>query len=206
MRVSRAKYASMYGGTTGDRFRLADSTLIAKIERDFTIYGEESKFGGGKNIRDGMAQSSRVRKCADLIITNAIIIDYTGIYKADIGVKDGKSLAIGKSGNPDISDGVTTGLEIGTGCEVLSAEGKIITAGGIDTHVHFISPDQIEESLNSGITTMIGGGTGPNTGTNATTCTRGAWNISRMIQSVDNFAMNFGFMGMGNSCSPKSLK
>lgn len=206
MKISKEKYASMYGPTVGDRFRLADTTLIAKIEKDYTTYGEESKFGGGKTVRDGMAQSPTAVDVADLIITNAIIIDYTGIYKADIGIKDGKILAIGKSGNPNLCDGITDGLEIGANTEILSAEGKIITAGGIDTHIHFISPGQIDEALSSGVTTMIGGGTGPNTGTNATTCTPGEWNISKMIQSVDDLPLNFGFMGKGNSSSYEALK
>ncbi|KLE11062.1 urease subunit alpha [Aliarcobacter butzleri L355] len=206
MKISKEKYASMYGPTVGDRFRLADTTLIAKIEKDYTTYGEESKFGGGKTVRDGMAQSPTAVDVADLIITNAIIIDYTGIYKADIGIKDGKISAIGKSGNPNLCDGITEGLEIGANTEILSAEGKIITAGGIDTHIHFISPGQINEALSSGVTTMIGGGTGPNTGTNATTCTPGEWNISKMIQSVDDLPLNFGFMGKGNSSSYEALK
>lgn len=206
MKISKEKYASMYGPTTGDRFRLADTTLIAKIEKDYTTYGEESKFGGGKTVRDGMAQSPTAVDVADLIITNAIIIDYTGIYKADIGIKDGKISAIGKSGNPNLCDGITEGLEIGANTEILSAEGKIITAGAIDTHIHFISPGQINEALSSGVTTMIGGGTGPNTGTNATTCTPGEWNISKMIQSVDDLPLNFGFMGKGNSSSYEALK
>ena len=206
MKISKEKYASMYGPTVNDRFRLADTSLIAKIEKDYTIYGEESKFGGGKTIRDGMAQSPTAVDVADLIITNAIIIDYTGIYKADIGIKDGKISAIGKSGNPNLCDGITAGLEIGANTEILSAEGKIITAGGIDTHIHFISPGQINEALASGVTTMIGGGTGPNTGTNATTCTPGSWNISKMIQSVDDLPLNFGFMGKGNSSSKEALE
>lgn len=206
MKISKAKYASMYGPTTGDRFRLADTSLIAKIEKDYTTYGEESKFGGGKTIRDGMSQSPLAVDTADLIITNATIIDYTGIYKADIGIKDGKILAIGKSGNPYNCDGITEGLEIGANTEILSAEGKIITAGGIDSHIHFISPGQIDEALASGVTTMIGGGTGPNTGTNATTCTPGEWNIQKMIESVDDLPLNFGFMGKGNSSNYDALK
>ncbi|RXJ86092.1 urease subunit alpha [Arcobacter sp. CECT 8985] len=206
MKISKEKYASMYGPTTNDRFRLADTSLIAKIEKDFTTYGEESKFGGGKTIRDGMAQSPTATNVADLIITNAVIIDYTGIYKADIAIKDGIISAIGKSGNPNLCDGITEGLEIGANTEILSAEGKIITAGGIDSHIHFISPGQIDEALASGVTTMIGGGTGPNTGTNATTCTPGEWNISKMIQSVDDLPLNFGFMGKGNSSSYEALK
>ncbi|MCP4970591.1 MAG: urease subunit alpha [Arcobacter sp.] len=206
MKISKEKYASMYGPTKNDRFRLADTNLIAKIEKDFTIYGEESKFGGGKTIRDGMSQSPLAVDVADLIITNAIIIDYTGIYKADIGVKDGKISAIGKSGNPYNCDGITQGLEIGANTEILSAEGKIITAGGIDAHIHFISPGQIDEALASGVTTMIGGGTGPNTGTNATTCTPGKFNIHKMIEAVDDLPLNFGFMGKGNSSNYEALK
>ena len=206
MKISKEKYASMFGPTVGDRFRLADTSLIAEIEKDYTTYGEESKFGGGKTIRDGMAQSPTAVDVADLIITNAIIIDYTGIYKADIGIKDGIIIAIGKSGNPNLCDGITHGLEIGANTEILSAEGKVITAGGIDTHIHFISPGQIDEALSSGVTTMIGGGTGPNTGTNATTCTPGEWNISKMIQSVDDLPLNFGFMGKGNSSSKEALE
>ncbi len=206
MKISKAKYASMYGPTTGDRFRLADTSLVAKIEKDYTTYGEESKFGGGKTIRDGMSQSPLAVETADLIITNAVIIDYTGIYKADIGIKDGKISAIGKSGNPYNTDGITEGLEIGANTEILSAEGKIITAGGIDSHIHFISPGQIDEALASGVTTMIGGGTGPNTGTNATTCTPGEFNIHKMIESVDDLPLNFGFMGKGNSSNYEALK
>ncbi len=206
MRISKQKYASMYGPTVGDRFRLADTSLIASIEKDYTIYGEESKFGGGKTVRDGMAQSTTASNEADLIITNAVIIDFTGVYKADIGIKDGKISAIGKSGNPNNCDGITDGLEIGAGTEILSAEGQVITAGGIDAHIHFISPTQIDKALSSGITTMIGGGTGPNTGTNATTCTPGAWNIHKMIESVDDFPLNFGFMGKGNSSNEEALK
>ncbi|MFV0481466.1 MAG: urease subunit alpha [Campylobacteraceae bacterium] len=206
MKISKTKYASMYGPTINDRFRLSDTSLIARIEKDFTLYGEESKFGGGKTIRDGMSQSPTCQEGADLILTNAIIIDYTGIYKADIAIKNGKISAIGKSGNPNITDGITEGMEIGANTEILSCEGKIITAGGIDTHIHFISPEQIDEALSSGVTTMFGGGTGPNTGTNATTCTPGAWNLHKMMQSVDNIPLNFGFMGKGNSSSGEALK
>ena len=206
MKMNKKKYASMYGPTVNDRFRLADTSLIARIEKDYTIYGEESKFGGGKTIRDGMSQSpTALDEVCDLIITNATVIDYTGIYKADIGIKDGLIKAIGKSGNPNNCDGITEGLEIGANTEILSAEGKIITAGAIDSHIHFISPGQIDVALASGVTTMIGGGTGPNTGTNATTCTPGAWNIDKMIQSVDNLPLNFGFMGKGNSSSYDAL-
>jgi urease subunit alpha len=204
--IDKKKYASMYGPTVGDRFRLADTELIACIEKDYTIYGEESKFGGGKTIRDGMSQSPTAGdEVCDLIITNAIIIDYTGVIKADIGIKNGKIVAIGKSGNPNNCDGITNGLEIGANTEILSAEGKIITAGGIDSHIHFISPGQIDEAIDSGVTTMIGGGTGPNTGTNATTCTPGEFNIQKMIESVDNLPLNFGFMGKGNSSNYDTL-
>ena len=206
MKISKQKYASMFGPTTGDRFRLADTSLIAEIEKDYTTYGEEVKFGGGKTIRDGMAQSPTAVDVADLIITNAVVIDYTGIYKADIGIKNGKISAIGKAGNPNLCDGITDGLEIGANTEILSAEGKVITAGGIDSHIHFISPTQIDEALSSGVTTMVGGGTGPNTGTNATTCTPGEWNISKMIESVENYPLNFGFMGKGNSSSYEALQ
>ncbi|MDR0579289.1 MAG: urease subunit alpha [Campylobacteraceae bacterium] len=206
MKISKSKYASMYGPTTNDRFRLADTSLVAKIEKDFTLYGEESKFGGGKTIRDGMSQSPTAINSPDLVITNAIIIDYTGIYKADIGIKDGIISAIGKSGNPNITNDITEGLEIGVNTEILSAEGKIITAGGIDTHIHFISPGQIDTAFASGITTMIGGGTGPNTGTNATTCTPGGWNIHKMMQSVNDSPLNFGFMGKGNCSSYYALQ
>jgi len=206
MKINKKKYAAMYGPTTGDRFRLADTELIACVEKDYTIYGEESKFGGGKTIRDGMSQSPTAGdEVCDLIITNATIIDYTGIIKADIGIKDGLIKAIGKSGNPNNCDGITKGLEIGANTEILSAEGKIITAGGVDSHIHFISPGQIDEALASGITTMIGGGTGPNTGTNATTCTPGKWNIHKMIESVNDLPLNFGFMGKGNSSNYDAL-
>lgn len=204
--IDKKKYASMYGPTVGDRFRLADTDLIASIEKDYTVYGEESKFGGGKTVRDGMSQSPTAGdEVCDLIITNATIIDYTGIIKADIGIKNGVIKAIGKSGNPNNCDGITDGLEIGANTEILSAEGKIITAGGIDSHIHFISPGQIDEALASGVTTMIGGGTGPNTGTNATTCTPGAWNIKKMIESIDDLPLNFGFMGKGNSSNYNAL-
>lgn len=204
--IDKRKYASLYGPTWGDRFRLGDTNLIIRVERDETLYGEESKFGGGKTVRDGMSQSPTAgEEVCDLIITNAVIIDYTGIVKADIGIKDGKIFAIGKSGNPNITEGITEGLVIGANTEILSAEGKIITAGGIDCHIHFISPGQIDEALNSGVTTMIGGGTGPNTGTNATTCTPGGFNIRKMIESINDFPLNFGFMGKGNSSNYETL-
>ena len=201
-RMDRKSYAGMFGPTTGDAIRLADTELWAGIERDFTVYGDECKFGGGKVIRDGMGQSSRARRddgVLDTIITNAVIIDHWGIVKADIGIKDGIIVGIGKGGNPDLMDGVDPNLIVGASTEVIAGEGKIVTAGGIDTHVHFISPQQIETALASGITTMIGGGTGPATGTNATTCTPGAWHIARMLEAAEAFPMNLGFTGKGNA-------
>src|SRR5690606_11529437 len=182
MKISRERYAALYGPTAGDRLRLGDTNLILEVEKDYAIPGEEAVFGGGKSIRDGMAQSQRSRAegTPDLVITNAIVVDYTGIYKADIGVRDGRISAIGKAGNPDIQDGVTPGLAIGPGTEIIAGERKILTAGGIDAHIHFISPQQAWEAVYSGLTTMIGGGTGPAEGTKATTCTPGAWNIQRM--------------------------
>jgi urease subunit alpha len=203
--VARAHYADMFGPTTGDRVRLADTDLIVEVEKDFTIYGEEVKFGGGKVIRDGMGQSqvSRAGGAVDTVITNALIIDHWGIVKADVGLKDGRIAAIGKAGNPDIQPGVT--IVIGPGTEVIAGEGKILTAGGLDVHIHYICPQQIEEALSSGVTTMLGGGTGPATGTNATTCTPGPWHLARMIQSADAFPMNLGFAGKGNASRPEAL-
>ena len=202
--LSRRQYADLYGPTVGDRVRLADTDIVIEVERDFTSYGDEVKFGGGKVIRDGMGQSQRAGKdCADLVITNALIVDYWGIVKADIGIKDGLIAAIGKAGNPDTQDGVD--IVIGPGTEIIAGEGKIVTAGGIDAHIHFIAPQQIEEALVSGVTTMLGGGTGPATGTNATTCTPGAWNLARMLQAADAFPMNLGFMGKGNASLPGPL-
>lgn len=202
--IERSAYAEMYGPTTGDRVRLGDTELFVEVERDLTCYGDEVKFGGGKVIRDGMGQSQRDNETAvDLIITNALIIDYTGVYKADIGVRDGRIAGIGKAGNPDTQPHVD--IVIGPGTEVLAAEGSIVTAGGIDAHIHFVCPQQIEEALMSGVTTMLGGGTGPATGTNATTCTPGAWNIHRMLQAAEAFPMNLGFMGKGNASLPDSL-
>src|SRR6202045_4092046 len=198
MKISRHAYAEMFGPTTGDLVRLADSELFIEIEHDFTIYGEEVKFGGGKVIRDGMGQSQRPSKEAvDTVITNAVIVDHSGILKADIGIKNGRISAIGKAGNPDIQPGVT--IVIGPGTEVIAGEGKILTAGGFDTHIHFICPQQIEEALMSGVTSMLGGGTGPAAGTNATTCTPGPWHIARMIQAADGFPGNLGFAGKGNA-------
>jgi urease subunit alpha len=205
MRISRAAYAEMYGPTTGDRVRLADTDLWIEIERDFTVYGEEVKFGGGKVIRDGMGQGQRGRaETVDTVITNAVIVDHWGIVKADIGLKDGRIAAIGKSGNPDIQPGVD--IVIGAATEIIAGEGLIVTAGGIDTHIHFICPQQIDEALMSGVTTMIGGGTGPAAGTNATTCTPGAWHIARMLQAADAFPMNLGFLGKGNVSLPGPLR
>jgi len=205
LRISRQAYAEMYGPTVGDRVRLADTGLFAEVEQDFTLYGEEVKFGGGKVIRDGMGQGQCVAAaCADTVITNALIIDHWGIVKADIGIKNGLISGIGKAGNPDIQPGVT--IQIGAGTEVIAGEGMIVTAGGIDTHIHFICPQQIDEALMSGVTTMIGGGTGPATGTFATTCTPGPWHIHRMLQSADAFPMNLGFLGKGNVSLPDPLR
>ncbi|MGN7397068.1 urease subunit alpha [Peribacillus frigoritolerans] len=203
--MSRKQYADMFGPTTGDLIRLADTELFIEVEKDFTKYGDEVKFGGGKVIRDGMGQHPTASRdeVMDLVFTNAIIIDYTGIYKADVGVKDGNIAAIGKAGNPLLMDGVT--MVIGAATEIIAAEGKIVTAGGIDAHIHFIAPQQIETALSSGITTMIGGGTGPATGTNATTCTPGAWNIHKMLEAADHFPMNLGFLGKGNSSAKEPL-
>src|ERR1700756_3963878 len=204
-KMKRAAYAQMFGPTVGDKVRLADSDLIIEVEKDLTTYGEEVKFGGGKVMRDGMGQSQRSRSegAVDTIITNALILDHWGITKADIGIKDGRITAIGKAGNPDVQPGVD--IIIGPGTEAISGEGKIVTAGGIDTHVHYICPQQIEEALYAGLTTMMGGGTGPATGTNATTCTPGPWHIQRMLQAADAFPMNLGFLGKGNATLPKGL-
>ncbi|AJH78494.1 MULTISPECIES: urease subunit alpha [Heyndrickxia] len=201
--MPRRQYADIFGPTTGDAVRLADTELFIEIEKDFTVYGDEVKFGGGKVIRDGMGQHPHASSDAspDLVLTNAIILDYTGIYKADIGIKDGFISAIGKAGNPLLMEGVD--ITIGASTEVIAAEGMIVTAGGIDAHIHFISPQQIETALASGITTMIGGGTGPATGTNATTCTPGPWNLHRMLESAEAFPMNLGFLGKGN-CSAEA--
>lgn len=204
-RISRATYAQMYGPTVGDKVRLADTDLIIEVEKDFTLYGEEVKFGGGKVIRDGMGQSqaTRAEGAMDTVITNALILDHSGIYKADIGLKDGRIAAIGKAGNPDTQNAVT--IIIGPSTEIIAGEGKIITAGGVDSHIHFIAPQQLEEALYSGITTMLGGGTGPAHGTLATTCT-GAWHLERMIEAADAFPMNLGFMGKGNASLPAAIE
>jgi urease subunit alpha len=204
--MSRKQYADMFGPTTGDRVRLADTDLFIEVEKDFTVYGDEVKFGGGKVIRDGMGQhplASREEGVLDTVITNALIVDYSGIYKADIGIRDVRVAGIGKSGNPLLMDGVD--MIIGAATEVIAGEGMIVTAGGIDAHIHFISPQQIETALASGITTMIGGGTGPATGTNATTCTPGEWNIYRMLEAAEEFPMNLGFLGKGNSSATAPL-
>ena len=204
MKISRQAYAEMFGPTVGDRVRLADTDLFIEVERDYTIYGEEVKFGGGKVIRDGMGQSQVASaQSVDTIITNALIVDHWGIVKADIGIKNGRIAKIGKGGNPDVQPGVD--IVIGPGTEVIAGEGMIVTAGGIDTHIHFICPQQIDEALMSGVTTMFGGGTGPATGTNATTCTPGPWHIARMLEAAEGLPMNLGFMGKGNASLPGAL-
>jgi urease subunit alpha len=212
IRLPRAIYVDMYGPTIGDRVRLADTSLFVEVEKDFTTYGEEVKFGGGKVIRDGMGQSqvTRADGAVDTVITNALIIDWWGVVKADIGIRDGRIRAIGKAGNPDIQDGFGNfdpleTIIIGPGTEVIAGEGKIVTAGGFDSHIHFICPQQIDEALMSGVTTMLGGGTGPATGTNATTCTPGPWHLARMIQAADAFPMNLAFAGKGNAALPSGL-
>ena len=204
-KMNRAAYAQMFGPTVGDKIRLADTDILIEVEKDYTIYGEEVKFGGGKVIRDGMGQSQRSRSegAVDTIVTNALILDHWGIVKADIAIKDGRISAIGKAGNPDVQPNVT--IVIGPGTEVIAGEGKIVTAGGIDTHVHYICPQQIEEALYSGLTTMMGGGTGPAVGTNATTCTPGPWHIQRMLEAADGFPINLGFYGKGNASSQSGL-
>ena len=203
--VSRRAYAEMFGPTTGDRVRLGDTELVIEVEHDRAVYGDEVKFGGGKVIRDGMGQSQRpTAETVDTVITNALIVDSSGIYKADVGIKHGRIAVIGKAGNPDTQAGVD--VVIGPGTEAIAGEGQIVTAGGIDAHIHFISPQQIEEALMSGITTMLGGGTGPATGTNATTCTPGPWHLGRMLQAADAFPMNLGFLGKGNASEPRALE
>jgi urease subunit alpha len=210
LHIPRRTYADLYGPTAGDRVRLADSELIIEVEKDFTVYGDEITFGGGKVIRDGMGQSSRATResmpgTLDLVITNALIIDHWGIVKADIGVRDGRIVKVGKAGNPDTMDGVDPALIVGAGTEVIAGENMLVTAGGIDSHIHFISPQQVYEALSNGVTTMIGGGTGPATGTNATTCTPGAWNLARMLQAAESWPMNFGFLGKGNAATGAPL-
>ena len=209
LEIPRRQYADLYGPTTGDRVRLADTDLLIEIEKDLTTPGEEAKFGGGKVIRDGMGQSASATASGgvlDLVITNAMIVDHSGIYKADIGIRGGRIAGIGKAGNPDVMNGVTPGMIIGAGTEVIAGEGKIVTAGGIDAHVHFICPQLVETALSGGLTTLIGGGTGPATGTDATTCTPGAWNMYRMLESADGFPVNLGFLGKGNSSFAAPLR
>ena len=203
--ISRAEYAAMFGPTTGDRLRLADTELVVEVEKDLTTYGEEVKFGGGKVIRDGMGQSqaTRAEGAVDTVITNALILDHTGIYKADVGLKEGRIAKIGKAGNPDIQPGVD--IVVGPGTEAIAGEGKILTAGGFDSHIHYICPQQVEDALHSGVTTMLGGGTGPATGTLATTCTPGPWHIARMLEAADAFPMNLAFAGKGNASLPAAL-
>jgi len=205
-RISRTAYAEMFGPTVGDKVRLADTDLIIEVEKDFTTYGEEVKFGGGKVIRDGMGQSQTARGegAVDTVITNALIVDHWGIVKADVGIKDGRIVGIGKAGNPDVQPNVD--IVIGPGTEAIAGEGKILTAGALDTHIHFIAPQQIDEALYSGVTTMIGGGTGPATGTNATTCTPGPWHMARMLEAAEGFPMNLGFTGKGNASLPRALE
>ena len=203
-KISRQAYAEMYGPTVGDRLRLADTELVIEVEKDFSTYGEEVKFGGGKVIRDGMGQSqTSSNEAVDTVITNALIVDHWGIVKADVGIKDGRIAGIGKAGNPDVQPNVD--IVIGPGTEAIACEGQILTAGGIDAHIHFICPQQIEDALMSGVTTMLGGGTGPATGTNATTCTPGPWNIHRMLEAADSLPMNLGFLGKGNASLPEAL-
>src|ERR1700730_7497995 len=204
-KMNRAAYAQMFGPTVGDKIRLADTDIVIEVEKDYTTYGEEVKFGGGKVIRDGMgqSQSSRAEGAVDTVITNALILDHWGVVKADIAIKDGRIAAIGKAGNPDVQPKVT--IVIGPGTEVIASEGKIVTAGGIDTHIHFICPPQVEHAINAGITTMLGGGTGPAHGTLATTCTPGPWHLSRMLQAAESFPMNIGLFGKGNASRPAAL-
>ena len=203
--ISRRAYADMYGPTTGDHVRLADTDLWAEVEHDHTVYGEEVKFGGGKVIRDGMGQSQRSQAegAVDTVITNALIIDWWGIVKADVAILDGRIHAVGKAGNPDVQPGVT--IIVGPGTEVIAGEGKILTAGGIDSHIHFICPQQVEEALCAGITTLVGGGTGPATGTSATTCTPGPWHMKRMLQAAEGLPVNLCFSGKGNASTPAAL-
>jgi urease subunit alpha len=209
LRLTRRQYADLYGPTTGDRIRLADTELFIRVERDLTVPGEEAKFGGGKVIRDGMGQSARATAAdgvLDAVVTNAVVLDHWGIVKADIGIRDGRVAGIGKAGNPDVMAGVTDGMVIGAGTEVIAGEGRIVTAGGLDTHIHFICPQLVYEAISAGLTTMVGGGTGPATGTDATTCTPGAWNIHRMLEAAEAFPVNLGFLGKGNASAPDPLR
>jgi len=210
LNIPRRTYADLYGPTTGDRVRLADTELVVEVEKDFTAYGDEVTFGGGKVIRDGMGQSSGAAReseqgALDLVITNALIIDHWGVVKGDIGVRDGRIVKVGKAGNPDTMDGVDPLLVVGASTEVIAGENMIVTAGAVDSHIHFISPQQVYEALSNGVTTMLGGGTGPATGTNATTCTPGAWNLARMLEAVEHWPVNFGLLGKGNAARPEPL-
>src|SRR5438045_2256343 len=204
VRQDRRSYAAHFGPTVGDRIRLADTDLLLEVERDYNIYGEEARFGGGKVIRDGMGQGV-ARQAPDVVITNVVVLDYWGVVKADVGIKNGRISAIGKAGNGDIMDGVDPRLEIGAGTEIIAGEGMLLTAGGIDSHIHFIAPQQIDEAISSGMTTLIGGGTGPATGTKATTCTPAEDQLRLMLQATDAMPMNFGFTGKGNSSRPEGL-
>jgi urease subunit alpha len=209
LRLGRRQYADLYGPTTGDRVRLADTDLLIRVERDLTVPGEEAKFGGGKVLRDGMGQSAgatRADGALDTVVTNALIVDHWGIVKADIGIRDGRIAAIGKAGNPDLMAGVTAGMVVGAGTEVIAGEGRIVTAGGVDTHIHFICPQLVTEAISAGLTTLVGGGTGPATGTNATTCTPGAWHLHRMLEAAEAFPVNLGFLGKGNASRPEPLR
>src|SRR5260370_20538274 len=209
LRLTRRQYADLYGPTAGDRVRLADTELLIRIERDLTVPGEEAKFGGGKVIRGGLGQSARAARgddVLDTVITSAIVVDHWGIVKADIGIRDGRIVGIGKAGNPDIMAGVTKGMVVGAGTEVIAGEGKIVTPGGLDTHIHFICPQIITEAISAGLTTLLGGGTGPATGTAATTCTPGAWNIHRMLEAIEEFPVNLGLLGKGNASAPGPLR
>jgi urease subunit alpha len=209
LRIPRRQYADLYGPTTGDRVRLADTDLLIRIERDLTVPGEEAKFGGGKVIRDGMGQSARATRAEqtlDTVITNAVVVDHWGIVKADIGIRDGRIVAVGKAGNPDLMAGVTPGMTIGAATEVIAGEGKIVTAGGLDSHIHLICPQIVTEAISAGLTTLVGGGTGPATGTAATTCTPGEWNIHRMLEAAEEFPVNLGFLGKGNASAPDPLR
>src|SRR5256712_8538853 len=209
LRLTRRQYADLYGPTAGDRVRLADTELLIRIERDLTVPGEEAKFGGGKVIRDGMGQSARATRgddVLDMVITNAIVVDHWGIVKADIGIRDGRIVGIGKAVNPDIMAGLTKRMVVGAGAEVIAGEGKIVTAGGLDTHIHFICPQIVTEAISAGLTTLLGGGTGPATGTAATTCTPGVWNIHRMLEAIEEFPVNLGLLGKGNASAPGPLR
>ena len=205
-RITRQSYADMFGPTTGDRVRLADTDLLIEVERDLTIHGEEVKFGGGKVIRDGMGQSqfSQAEGAVDTVITNALIVDHWGIVKADVAILNGRISKIGKAGNPDVQPGVD--IIIGPGTEIIAGEGKILTAGGVDSHIHFICPQQVEEAIAAGVTTLIGGGTGPATGTSATTCTPGPWHLARIMQAAEGLPVNLGFSGKGNATRPQALE